>query len=95
MIEIKKPANWKTAAEAREINKQTEEELFEKILIRIMDEITETVKTSNHSIFIDVTPYSVSFVTELHKLLVREGGYKVKVSYYTEYGNEDVMEISW
>lgn len=70
--------------------------MFEKILIRIMDEITETVKkTTNHFIFIDVTPYSVSFVTELHKLLVREGGYKVKVSHYTECGNGDVMEISW
>lgn len=95
-MEIKKPANWKTAAEAREINKQTEEELFEKILIRIMDEITETVKTPNHAIFIDVTPYSVSFVKELHKLLAQEGGYKVKVSHYTAgYGDEDVMEISW
>ena len=94
-MNIKKPANWKTAAEAKEINKQTEEELFEKILIRIMDEIAETVKTTNHVVFIDVTPYSVSFVTELHKLLAQEGGYKVKVSHYTEDGDSDVMEIRW
>ena len=94
-MEIKKPANWKTAAEVRKINKQMEKELFEKILIRIMDEIAETAKTTDHAVFIDVTPYSVSFVTELHKLLAQEGGYKVKVSHYTEDGDSDVMEISW
>lgn len=92
-MEIKKPANWKTAEEIRKANKRVDKELLAKELTSIMNKILRAVAVNKDSIDINVTSYGLPFVDELQEFLTKEGGYRVGFKIQNNW--DRIMIISW
>lgn len=92
-MEIKKPTNWKTAEEVREINKKVNEELLTKELTSIMNKVLKAVAVNKDSVNINVTSYGLPFVDKLEEFLTIKGGYRI--GYKIQNNWDRIMIISW